>query len=99
MHGGVFASLLDSALNCAIHSTLPVGVGYTTLKFKISFVNALTMATGLVSCEGTVLSAGWQAATAEGRLFDASGKLYAHGTTTCLLLRTLARRPSRRVMD
>jgi len=87
VHGGVFASLLDSAMGCAIHSTLPAGVGYTTLEFKISFLKALTTATGLVSCEGTVLSAGRQVATAEGRIFDAGGKLYAHGTTTCLLLR------------
>lgn len=87
VHGGVFASLLDTAMGCAVHSTLPAGVSYTTLEFKITFIKALTTATGLVRCEGTLLSAGRQVATAEGRIVDATGKLYAHGTTTCLLLR------------
>jgi uncharacterized protein (TIGR00369 family) len=86
VHGGVFATLLDSAMGCAVHSTLPAGVGYTTLELKVNFIKALTARTGLVHCEGTVLSGGRQVATAEGRLFDTSGKLYAHATTTCLIL-------------
>ncbi|MET4107627.1 PaaI family thioesterase [Hymenobacter sp. UYP22] len=87
VHGGVFAALLDSAMGCAVHTTLPAGVGYTTLELKVNFVRPLTATTGLVSCEGLVLSSGRQVATAEGRITDAAGKLYAHATTTCLLLR------------
>ena len=87
VHGGVFAALLDSAMGCAVHSTLPAGVGYTTLELKVNFVRPLTATTGLVRCEGLVLSGGRQVATAEGRIVDADGKLYAHATTTCLLIR------------
>ncbi len=86
VHGGVFATLLDSAMGCAVHTTLPAGVGYTSLELKVNFIRPLTVRSGLVSCVGTVLSAGRQVATAEGRITDASGKLYAHATTTCLLL-------------
>jgi uncharacterized protein (TIGR00369 family) len=86
VHGGVFATLLDSAMGCAVHSLLPLGVGYTTLELKVNFIRPLSVQTGLVSCVGTVLSQTRQVATAEGRLVDASGKLYAHATTTCLLL-------------
>ena len=86
VHGGVFATLLDSAMGCAVHSTLPAGVGYTTLELKVNFIKALTSSTGKVRCEGLVLSAGRQVATAEGRILDEAGKLYAHATTTCLLL-------------
>jgi uncharacterized protein (TIGR00369 family) len=86
VHGGLAATLLDSAMGCAVHSMLPPGVGYTTLEIKVNFVRPLTAATGLVRSEGTVVHMGSRTATAEGRLVDRAGKLYAHGTTTCLVL-------------
>jgi uncharacterized protein (TIGR00369 family) len=80
-------TLLDSAMGCAIHSTLEAGVRYTTLEVKTNFVRPITAETGLIRCEGTVLHAGSRIATAEGKLTDADGKLLAHGTTTCLIFR------------
>lgn len=85
VHGGWFATLLDSAVGCAVHTTLPAGKGYTTLELKVNMVRALTERTPLVRAEGTVIHAGRQVATAEGRIVDADGKLYAHATTTCLI--------------
>jgi uncharacterized protein (TIGR00369 family) len=85
VHGGWFATLLDSAVGCAVHSTLPAGKGYTTLELKLNIVRALTDAVPLVRAEGTVIHAGKQVATAEGRLVGPDGKLYAHATTTCLI--------------
>ncbi len=86
VHGGVIATLCDSAMGCAVHSTLPAGTGYTTAEIKISYVRALTAATGAVRAEGRVLHTGSRMATAEGFVRDAAGTLYAHGTTTCLVL-------------
>ena len=86
VHGGLAATLLDSALGCAIHSTLPPDAGYTTLEIKVNFVKAITVATGRVRCEATVIHAGSRTATAEGRIVDVNGTLYAHGTTTCIVL-------------
>jgi uncharacterized protein (TIGR00369 family) len=86
VHGGFTSTLLDSAMGCAVHSTLPVGSGYTTLELKVHMVRPITVDTGEVTCTGTVIHAGRRVATAEGRLTDASGKLYAHGTTTCMIL-------------
>ncbi len=85
VHGGWFATLLDSAVACAVHSTLPAGKGYTTLELKINIVRALTDAVPLVRAEGKVIHAGRQVATAEGRLVGPDGKLYAHASTTCLI--------------
>jgi uncharacterized protein (TIGR00369 family) len=85
VHGGYAATLLDSCMGCAVHSTLPAGMAYTTLEFKINFVRPITDKTGSVRAEGRVIAAGKRVATAEGRLLDANGKLYAHGTTTCLI--------------
>lgn len=87
VHGGVAATLLDSALGCAVHSTLEAGVGYTTIDLRVSFVRPLTATTGEVRCEGRVIHVGSRVATAEGRITDADGRLYAHGTATCLVLR------------
>ena len=87
VHGGVAATLLDSAMGCAIHSTLPAGAGYTTLEIKVNFVRAMTAETGRVRCEAKLIHLGGRTATAEGRVVDEAGKLYAHGTTTCLILR------------
>ena len=85
VHGGYAATLLDSCMGCAIHSTLPVGVGYTTLEFKVTLIRAITDETGVVTAEGRILNSGRRAASAEGRLTDAKGRLLAHGTTTCLV--------------
>jgi uncharacterized protein (TIGR00369 family) len=87
VHGGVALTLLDSAMGCAVHTTLDAGVGYTTLEVKTNFVRPITADTGPIRCEGTVVHAGSRVATAEGRLSDATGKLLAHGSTTCLILR------------
>lgn len=85
VHGGLSATLLDSCMGLAVHSTLDKGLGQTTLEFKISLVRALTPDTGLVRAEGNVIFRGRRISTAEGRLTDAQGRLLAHGTTTCLI--------------
>jgi uncharacterized protein (TIGR00369 family) len=85
-HGGLAATLLDSAMGCAVHSTLPEGAGYTTLELKINYTRPVTSASGRIVCEGTVVHRGGRVATAEGRVVaEATGKLVAHGTTTCLI--------------
>ncbi len=87
VHGGLAATLLDSAMGCAVHSTLPAGVAYTTLELKVNFTRPITADTGRILCEGTVVHRGARVATAEGRVYaEATGKLLAHGTTTCLIL-------------
>lgn len=85
VHGGWFATLLDSAVGCAVHSSLPAGKAYTTLELKINIVRALTDKVPLVRAEGRVVHGGNQVATAEGRLVGPDGKLYAHASTTCLV--------------
>ena len=87
VHGGVALTLLDSAMGCAIHTLLEAGVGYTTLELKTNFVRPMSAGMGTVRCEGTVIHAGSRVATAEGRVTSQDGKLLAHGTTTCLILR------------
>jgi uncharacterized protein (TIGR00369 family) len=86
VHGGLAATLLDSAMGCAVHSTLPAGTGYTTLEVKVNFARPITRETGRVRCEGTLIHGGRSVATADGRVIaEDTGKLLAHGTTTCLL--------------
>lgn len=85
VHGGYAATLLDSCMGCAVHTVLPAGQAYTTLEFKINFVRAMTDQTGRVRAEGRVIHPGNRAATAEGKLYDARGKLLAHATTTCMI--------------
>lgn len=85
VHGGLAATLLDSALGCAIFTTLRQGDAWTTLELKLNYVRAMTKDTGLVRAEGRVIHRGRTVATAEGDLKDASGRLYAHATTTCLI--------------
>ena len=87
VHGGLAATLLDSAMGCAIHSTLPAGAGYTTLEMKVNYIRALTAQTGEVRGEANVIHVGGRTATAEGRVVDKAGKLYAHATTTCIIFR------------
>jgi uncharacterized protein (TIGR00369 family) len=85
VHGGVLSTLLDSALGCAVHSRLPAGTGYTSLEIKVNFVRPVTIGTGTIRCQGTVLSLGRRAATAEAKITTADGKLVAHATTTCMI--------------
>jgi uncharacterized protein (TIGR00369 family) len=86
VHGGIAATLLDTAMGCAIQTLLPVGTGLTTLDLAVTYVRPLTIPTGEVRAEGTVIHRGGQIATAKGQITDANDKLYAHATTTCLLL-------------
>ncbi len=85
VHGGVFCTLLDSAMGCAVHSTLPQGKGYTTLELKVNLVKPLRVTTPTVLGEGKVLSSGRRVATASGQILGPDGALYGHGTTTCLI--------------
>jgi uncharacterized protein (TIGR00369 family) len=87
VHGGLAATLLDSAMGCAVQTTLDAGVSYTTLDLNCTFVRPMTIDTGKVLCEGTVVHKGTRVATAEGRVFSAgTGKLIAHGTCACVIL-------------
>jgi uncharacterized protein (TIGR00369 family) len=87
VHGGLAMTLLDSALGCAVQSALPQGASYSTLETKVNLVRAITSTTGPLRCEAKVVHVGRSTGTAEGRLTGADGKLYAHGTTTCLIMR------------
>jgi uncharacterized protein (TIGR00369 family) len=86
VHGGLAMTLLDSAMGCAVHSTLPAGVPYTSLEVKTNFVRPLTADTGRVLATGTIVHRGTRVATADGRVVaERSGKLLAHASTTCLV--------------
>ena len=86
VHGGLAMTLLDSCMGCAVQTHMPAGSGYTTLEAKTNLVRAITSETGKLRAIGRTLHVGKRMATAEGRLEDASGKLYAHATTTCIVL-------------
>jgi len=86
VHGGYAATLLDSCMGCAIHSTLPAGKTYTTLELKVNYIRAMRPGDGKVQAIGEVIHVGRSTATAEGRLIDANGRLLAHGTTTCIIM-------------
>jgi len=87
VHGGLAATLLDSAMGCAVHSRLPAGASYTTLEIKVNYIRPMMAETGRVRCEANVIHIGGRTATAEGRIVDQNGKLYAHATTTCIIFR------------
>ncbi len=87
VHGGWALTLIDSACGAAGHTTLPAGVGYGTVETKVNFVRAIKADTGTLRAEGRVLAQGRTILTAEAKLTDAQGKLYAHGTSTCMILR------------
>ena len=88
VHGGVLATLLDSCMGCAVHTTLPPGVGYTTTDLQVRYLRAVRNTTGRVLGEGRVVHSGSRTATAEGRLLvDAHGALIAHASTGCAILR------------
>lgn len=86
VHGGLAGTLLDSCMSCAIQTLLEKGQGYTTLEYRVHLVRGMTDKTGEVRAEGKVVHSGRRVSTAEGRIIDAAGKLYAHGTTTCITL-------------
>jgi uncharacterized protein (TIGR00369 family) len=86
VHGGLAMTLLDSCMACAVQTMVPPGSGYTTLEAKVNLVRPITSGTGLLRATGRTIHVGSRVGTAEGRLEDASGKLYAHATTTCIVL-------------
>jgi uncharacterized protein (TIGR00369 family) len=86
VHGGLAMTLLDSAMGCAVHTRMSAGASYTTLEAKTNLVRAITDKTGVVRAIGKVIHLGNRIATAEARLVDSAGKLYAHATTTCIVL-------------
>jgi uncharacterized protein (TIGR00369 family) len=86
VHGGWISMLLDSAMGCAVHSTLKPGHAFTTVDMSVSFVRPVFETTGRLLCEAEVLHAGGRIATAQGRVRDGNGKLVAHGTETCMIL-------------
>jgi uncharacterized protein (TIGR00369 family) len=94
VHGGILATLLDTAAGCAVHSTLPAGVGYTSLDLTTKFLRPVTVSSGVLRCEGRVLSRGRTTALAEARLTDGKGRLVAHATSSCLLFETGADQPT-----
>ncbi|MFJ9713252.1 PaaI family thioesterase [Streptomyces sp. NPDC101234] len=85
VHGGIFATLLDSAAGCAVQSTLPQGVAYTSLDLTVKFLRRVTVDTGTVRAIGTVVSSGRRTALAQAQMFDAGDRLLAHATSSCLL--------------
>lgn len=85
IHGGFICTLLDSAMACAIHSTLDAGKGSTSVEIKVNFVRPIFEKTGHLRAIGETINVGRQIASAEGKLIGADGKLYAHGTTTCFI--------------
>ena len=85
-HGGFAATMLDSALGCAINTMMPAGRVFTTIDLQIHYTRALRREAGELRCTATVVHVGSRTATSEGRIVDANGKVYAHGTTTCMLV-------------
>jgi uncharacterized protein (TIGR00369 family) len=86
VHGGILATLLDTGAGCAVHSTLPAGIGYTSLDLVTKFLRPVTVASGILRCEARVLSAGRTSVLAEARLQDDRARLVAHALSSCLLL-------------
>jgi uncharacterized protein (TIGR00369 family) len=87
VHGGIAATLIDSCMGCAVHTTLDAGVGYTTTDLQVRYIRAMGSDTGPVRAEGRVVHVGRRTATAEGRVFSASDEtLIAHGSTGCVIL-------------
>jgi uncharacterized protein (TIGR00369 family) len=87
VHGGILTTLLDTVMGCSFHTTLPAGVGYTTLELKVNFLRTVTVATGILLAEGRVIHSGSRVATVEGQMFDRQRRLHAHATSTLLILR------------
>jgi uncharacterized protein (TIGR00369 family) len=88
VHGGLAGILADSAMGCAVQSTLPAGSMYTTLEFKVNLVRPITLESKRISCRADIIHVGRRTGTAQAKLTDADGKLLAHATTTCMILRS-----------
>src|SRR5262245_51914996 len=86
VHGGVIATLLDTAAACSVHSTLPAGMAYTSLDLTTKFVRPVTLESGLLRCDGSVIQRGRRTALAQAQLHDQAGRLVAHATSSCLIL-------------
>lgn len=86
VHGGIIATLLDSAAGCAVHTTLPAGVGYTSLDLSVKYLRGVRVETGPVTCTGTVVHAGRRTALAQAELRDSDGRLLAAATSSCVIL-------------
>jgi len=87
VHGGVITAILDSAMGCALHSLLQAGTAYTTLELKVNFLKAATIKAGRLTATGKVIHAGGRTALTEAQLTDDTGAVYAHGVSTCLILK------------
>jgi len=87
VHGGVISAILDSAMGCSLHSLLPAGVGYTTLELKVNFLKAVNIQSGILKATGKVIYSGSRTALTEARLTDDKGVVYAHATSTCMILK------------
>jgi len=85
MHGGIISTLLDTAAACSVHTTLPAGVGYTSLDLTVKFLRPITLKTGRITCTGSVLQKGRRTALAEARLTDSADRLLAYASSTCLI--------------
>jgi uncharacterized protein (TIGR00369 family) len=85
VHGGMIATLLDTAAGCSVHSTLAVGEGYTSLDLTTKFLRPVTLESGLLTCVGSVISRGRRTALAEARLTDETGRVLAHATSSCMI--------------
>ena len=85
VHGGWAVTLLDSCAACAVQTTHAAGQGYTSVETKVNFTRPLTVESGLMRAEGRVISIGRRIGTADGRLLGTDGRVYAHGTSTCLI--------------
>ena len=91
IHGGWTSAILDSAMACAVHTTLETGQGYTTVEMKLNFVRPILPELGELTCEGVVVHRGGTLATSEGKLFDGKGRLLAHGSETCMIFDAASR--------
>ena len=96
VHGGYAATLLDSCMGCAVHTTLAAGVGFTTIDLNITYLKAMSAGTGPVTARGEVITSGRRIATARGTLTDSAGRLLATGITTCLVFSVGEARPGTR---
>jgi uncharacterized protein (TIGR00369 family) len=85
VHGGVLSTLLDTAAACSVHSTLPAGAGYTSMDLNVKFLRPATIASGRLTCTGSVMQRGRRTALAEARITDAAGRLIAHATSSCMI--------------
>ncbi len=87
VHGGVISTVLDSAMGCTLHSVVPQGTVYTTLELKVNFLRAITLQSGRLFCAGKIIHYGSKTALLEAQIVDDEGKVYAHGVSTCLLMK------------